>query len=68
MYLADVFTVPANLAGIPALQVPCAPAAGLPIGFQLLGRGFDEATLLRIGAAYQGATAHHLARPPNQTG
>jgi aspartyl-tRNA(Asn)/glutamyl-tRNA(Gln) amidotransferase subunit A len=64
MYLADVFTVPANLAGIPALQLPCAPAAGLPIGFQLLGRAFDEATLLRIGAAYQGATPHHQARPP----
>ena len=63
MYLADVFTVPANLAGIPALSLPGAPAGRLPVGFQLLGRPFDEATLLRIGAAYQSATPHHLARP-----
>ena len=64
MYLADIFTVPANLAGIPGLSVPCGLADGLPVGLQLLGRSFDETTLLRAGHAYQGLTTHHLARPP----
>ncbi len=63
MYLADIFTVPANLAGIPGLSLPCGFAAGLPVGLQLLGRPFDEATLLRAGHAYQALTTHHLARP-----
>jgi aspartyl-tRNA(Asn)/glutamyl-tRNA(Gln) amidotransferase subunit A len=63
MYLADIFTVPANLAGIPGLSVPCGLAGGLPAGLQLLGRPFDEATLLRAGHAYQTVTTHHLARP-----
>ena len=64
MYLADVFTVPANLAGLPALSLPCGLASGLPVGLQLLGRPFDEATLLRAGAAYQAATRHHELAPP----
>jgi aspartyl-tRNA(Asn)/glutamyl-tRNA(Gln) amidotransferase subunit A len=63
MYLADVFTVPANLAGIPGLSLPCGLADGLPVGLQLLGRPFDEATLLRVGHRYQSLTRHHLARP-----
>ena len=64
MYLADIFTVPANLAGLPALSLPCGLAGGLPVGLQLLGRSFDEATLLRAGAAYQRATRHHELAPP----
>jgi len=64
MYLADVFTVPANLAGLPGLSLPCGLAGGLPVGFQLLGRPFDEATLLRAGHAYQQATDHHRRTPP----
>ena len=64
MYLADIFTVPANLAGIPGLSLPCGFADGLPAGLQLLGRPFDEGTLLRAGHAYQSLTTHHLARPP----
>jgi aspartyl-tRNA(Asn)/glutamyl-tRNA(Gln) amidotransferase subunit A len=64
MYLADIFTVPANLAGIPGLSVPCGLVAGLPVGLQLLGRPFDEATLLRLGHAFERATDHHKARPP----
>jgi len=56
MYLADIFTVPANLAGIPGLSVPCGLAGGLPVGLQLLGRPFDEATLLRVGKAYEETT------------
>jgi aspartyl-tRNA(Asn)/glutamyl-tRNA(Gln) amidotransferase subunit A len=63
MYLADVFTVPANLAGIPGISLPCGFASGLPVGLQLVGRPFDEATLFRIGDAYQRATRHHEALP-----
>ena len=65
MYLADIFTVPANLAGIPGLSLPCGLAGGLPVGLQLLGRPFDEDTLVRCGAAYQKATRHHELTPPD---
>ena len=64
MYLADIFTVPANLAGLPGLSVPCGFSGGLPVGLQLVGRAFDEAALLRLGHAYERATPHHEARPP----
>jgi aspartyl-tRNA(Asn)/glutamyl-tRNA(Gln) amidotransferase subunit A len=64
MYLADIFTVPANLAGIPGMSIPCGLASGLPVGLQLLARSFDEAALFRAGHAYQGLTAHHRAEPP----
>ncbi len=55
MYLADVFTVTANLAALPALSVPCGldPATALPVGLQLVGRPFDEATLLRAARALE---------------
>jgi aspartyl-tRNA(Asn)/glutamyl-tRNA(Gln) amidotransferase subunit A len=54
MYLADVFTVGAPLAGLPALSVPCGLTRdGLPVGLQLVGRSFDEATLLRTADAYE---------------
>jgi aspartyl-tRNA(Asn)/glutamyl-tRNA(Gln) amidotransferase subunit A len=53
MYLADVFTVSANLAGIPAISVPCGFVEGLPVGLQLTGRAFGEATILRAAAAYE---------------
>ena len=64
MYLADIFTVPANLAGVPGLSLPCGMADGLPAGLQLVGRPFDEETLFRVGAAYQRATSHHQRTPP----
>jgi aspartyl-tRNA(Asn)/glutamyl-tRNA(Gln) amidotransferase subunit A len=65
MYLADVFTVSANLAGIPALSVPAGlTPGGLPIGLQLLGRAWDEEGILRIGRAYQRATTWHTRVPP----
>jgi aspartyl-tRNA(Asn)/glutamyl-tRNA(Gln) amidotransferase subunit A len=52
MYLADIYTVTANLAGIPGISVPCAPTkSGLPIGVQILGKHFDEATILRLAQA-----------------
>jgi aspartyl-tRNA(Asn)/glutamyl-tRNA(Gln) amidotransferase subunit A len=56
MYLADIYTVTANLAGIPAISVPCGETRDLlPIGLQLLGRHFDEATLLQVAGAYEAA-------------
>jgi aspartyl-tRNA(Asn)/glutamyl-tRNA(Gln) amidotransferase subunit A len=61
MYLADIFTVPANLAGIPAISVPCGLATGLPVGLQLLGRPFDEVTLLRAARAFEGAAGLALS-------
>ena len=63
MYLADIFTVPANLAGLPGVSIPAGFVSGLPVGLQLLGRRFDEATLLRVAAAHEAATTHHQARP-----
>jgi aspartyl-tRNA(Asn)/glutamyl-tRNA(Gln) amidotransferase subunit A len=68
MYLADIFTVSANLAGLPAISVPCGFAAmesvSLPIGIQLTGRAFDEATLLRAADAYERATSWHVQQAP----
>jgi aspartyl-tRNA(Asn)/glutamyl-tRNA(Gln) amidotransferase subunit A len=58
------FTRPVNYLGLPALSIPCGFAkSGLPVGMQLIGRSFDEATLLRIGAAFQRATDFHDQRP-----
>jgi aspartyl-tRNA(Asn)/glutamyl-tRNA(Gln) amidotransferase subunit A len=64
MYLADIFTLPISLAGVPGLVVPCGFSDGLPVGLQLIGRPFDEATLLRVGDAYQRLTDWHTRRPP----
>jgi aspartyl-tRNA(Asn)/glutamyl-tRNA(Gln) amidotransferase subunit A len=65
MYLIDVFTVSANLTGLPAVSVPCGFTAGrLPIGLQLTGRRFDEATLLRVADAYERDTAWSTQLPP----
>ena len=64
MYLADIYTVSANLAGVPAISVPCGfLKAGLPIGMQLQGRAFTESTLLRVAHQYQQQTDWHLRRP-----
>ena len=64
MYLSDIFTIPANLAGLPALSLPCGfDRAGLPIGMQVIGRPFDESTVLRLGHAYEQATDWHRRRP-----
>ncbi len=55
MYQMDLLTIPCNLAGLPGLGVPCGfTEAGLPVGLQLIGRAFDEATLLALGHAYEG--------------
>jgi aspartyl-tRNA(Asn)/glutamyl-tRNA(Gln) amidotransferase subunit A len=64
MYLNDVFTIPVNLAGLPGLSVPAGfTKAGLPIGLQVIGKAFDEATLLRAARAYEGATTWRQRRP-----
>ncbi len=64
MYLSDVHTVSANLAGLPGISIPCGFAHGMPVGLQLLGRAADEATLLRVADAYQRRSDWHLRRPP----
>ena len=65
MYLNDIFTVPVNLAGLPGISVPAGLSAdGLPLGLQLIGRAFDEATLLRIARSLEQA-ANFTARPGN---
>jgi aspartyl-tRNA(Asn)/glutamyl-tRNA(Gln) amidotransferase subunit A len=65
MYLVDVFTVSANLAGLPAVSIPGGFSRDrLPIGFQLTGRPFDEATLLKIADAYERDTDWWRAVPP----
>lgn len=57
MYLSDIYTISVNLAGLPAISVPCGfSAAGLPIGVQLIGRAFEEETILRAAHAYEQAT------------
>jgi aspartyl-tRNA(Asn)/glutamyl-tRNA(Gln) amidotransferase subunit A len=65
MYLTDIFTISANLAGIPGLSLPCGfSGQGLPIGLQILGNHFEEEKILQAAYAYEQATDHHLRRPP----
>ncbi len=64
MYLSDVYTISSNLAGIPAMSIPCGFAAsGLPIGLQLMGPAFGEGKMLQIAHAYQTATDWHKKAP-----
>jgi aspartyl-tRNA(Asn)/glutamyl-tRNA(Gln) amidotransferase subunit A len=64
MYLSDIFTISANLAGIPGISLPCGfTKAGLPVGLQLLGQPFDEARLLRAAYAYEQATPWRKRKP-----
>jgi aspartyl-tRNA(Asn)/glutamyl-tRNA(Gln) amidotransferase subunit A len=64
MYLSDVCTLPINIAGLPAISIPASFADGLPIGMQIIGQPFDEATILRIAFAYEQATDWHKRKPP----
>lgn len=63
MKQTDVCTIPANLAGIPAVSVPCGFWNGLPIGMQIIGKGFDEETVLRVAYAYEQTTGCRERRP-----
>jgi aspartyl-tRNA(Asn)/glutamyl-tRNA(Gln) amidotransferase subunit A len=64
MYLSDIFTISVNLAGIPGISIPCGFTSGdLPIGLQLLGRHFDEESIIRAAYAYEQATEWHRRRP-----
>jgi aspartyl-tRNA(Asn)/glutamyl-tRNA(Gln) amidotransferase subunit A len=63
MYLNDVFTLPINIAGVPGVSVPAGFAGGLPVGIQIIGRPFDEASMLRAAHAYEQATDWRAQRP-----
>jgi len=53
MYLSDIYTVPVNLAGLPAISIPCGSVDGLPVGLQIIGKHFDEETILRVAKVYE---------------
>ena len=64
MYLSDIYTISANLSGLPAVSFPCGfSKEGLPIGAQLIGKPFDEETLVRVGFTYQSHTEYHKIIP-----
>lgn len=63
MYLSDVCTISVNLAGIPGMSVPCGFAGGMPVGLQLMGKHFDEGTLLRAAYAFEQSTDYHKQFP-----
>jgi aspartyl-tRNA(Asn)/glutamyl-tRNA(Gln) amidotransferase subunit A len=64
MYLADIFTISVNLAGVPGISIPCGFTSGnLPVGLQLIGKHFDEATLLQAAYAYEQSTEWHKRKP-----
>lgn len=62
MYLNDILTIPVSLAGVPAISVPCGFASGLPVGMQIIGKAFDEQTVLRVAHAFEKNT-NHQQRP-----
>ncbi len=65
MYLSDVFTIPVNLAGLPGISIPCGFSSdGLPVGLQIIGKPFEEGTILRIANNYEKATEWHKRLPP----
>ena len=64
MYLADIYTISCNLAGIPGISIPCGfSKGGLPMGLQLLAPPFEEEKLLRVARMYERATSWHTRRP-----
>ncbi|MDX8365198.1 Asp-tRNA(Asn)/Glu-tRNA(Gln) amidotransferase subunit GatA [Cytobacillus sp. IB215665] len=63
MYANDILTIPVNLAGVPGISVPCGLSNGLPLGLQIIGKHFDEATIYRVAHAFEQATDHHKAKP-----
>src|SRR5690606_33156330 len=63
MYLSDVLTIPVNLAGLPAISLPCGRAEGLPVGLQIIGPALGEEMVLRVAHAYEQATEWHKLSP-----
>lgn len=64
MYLSDIFTISVNLAGLPAISIPCGfTNSNLPVGLQIIGKHFDEETILKVAYAYEQSTDWHLRRP-----
>ncbi|PKM83304.1 MAG: Asp-tRNA(Asn)/Glu-tRNA(Gln) amidotransferase GatCAB subunit A [Firmicutes bacterium HGW-Firmicutes-14] len=63
MYLTDIFTISVNLAGIPAMSVPCGFIGGLPVGLQLMGRPFGEGILFKAAYAFEQSTGYYKAKP-----
>jgi aspartyl-tRNA(Asn)/glutamyl-tRNA(Gln) amidotransferase subunit A len=63
MYLSDIATIPVNLAGLPAISVPCGFSGDLPVGLQIIGQAFAEQTILQAAYAYEQATDWHQRRP-----
>lgn len=68
LYANDLLTTPVNLAGIPAISVPCGFAEGLPVGLQIIGNHFEEALLYKVAHAYEQATEFHKQTPPAREG
>lgn len=68
LYANDLLTTPVNLAGIPAISVPCGFAEGLPVGLQIIGNHFEEAMLYKVAHAYEQATEFHKQTPPAREG
>jgi aspartyl-tRNA(Asn)/glutamyl-tRNA(Gln) amidotransferase subunit A len=64
MYLSDIYTIPANLAGLPAMSIPCGLSTlGLPIGLQIMAKPFDEEMIFRVAYTFEQNTDHHKKRP-----
>ena len=63
MYMSDILTIPVNLAGLPGMSIPAGFSEGLPVGLQIIGKQFDEATMYQAAAAFEGATDFHLQKP-----
>ncbi len=63
MYINDILTIPVNLAGVPGISIPCGFDAGLPLGLQIIGKHFDEATIYRVAHAFEQATDFHKQKP-----
>ena len=64
MYLNDIYTIGANLAGLPAMSIPCGFVRNLPVGLQLVTPPLEEARLLRVAHRFQQATDWHARVPP----